>query len=158
MARKVESIFLDTNVALDHLADRQPFSPFAHRLFALAEMGDIRLYISALTCCNLYYLLRKFRGHTEAIGLLAKLNSLVSVTTVGGKEIGSALSIGFRDFEDAVQYVSARTVPEVRILVTRNRRDFVATDLEVLSPEEYLSRREDSAEGEREKGENPGGL
>ena len=30
-----DKIFLDTDVALDHLADRQPFAEYAHRLFGL---------------------------------------------------------------------------------------------------------------------------
>ena len=42
-----DKIFLDTDVALDHLADRQPFAGYAHRLFALAETGEITLCLSA---------------------------------------------------------------------------------------------------------------
>jgi len=37
MASKGE-IFLDTDVTLDHLANRQPFADAAHRLFALASL------------------------------------------------------------------------------------------------------------------------
>jgi len=36
-----DKIFLDTDVALDHLADCQPFAEFAHRILALAESGDL---------------------------------------------------------------------------------------------------------------------
>lgn len=36
-----DKIFLDTDVALDHLADRQPFSEFAHHILALAETGEL---------------------------------------------------------------------------------------------------------------------
>ena len=38
-----DKIFLDTDVALDHLADRQPFAEYAHRFFALAEKGELSL-------------------------------------------------------------------------------------------------------------------
>ena len=34
-------IFLDANVALDPLADRQPFAEHAHLLFALAETREL---------------------------------------------------------------------------------------------------------------------
>ena len=54
-----DKIFLDTDVALDHLADHQPFAECAHRLFALAEKGEITLCLSALSFSNLYYILRK---------------------------------------------------------------------------------------------------
>jgi hypothetical protein len=39
-----DKIFLDTNVALDHLADRQPFAEYAHRL--LSEISRTRFSIS----------------------------------------------------------------------------------------------------------------
>ncbi len=52
MASK-DKIFLDTDVALDHLADRQPFAEYAHRLFALAETGGLIACLSSLSLSNL---------------------------------------------------------------------------------------------------------
>jgi len=40
-----DKIFLDTDVALDHLAERQPFAEYAHRLLALAETGELTFSI-----------------------------------------------------------------------------------------------------------------
>jgi hypothetical protein len=51
---------------LDHLADRQPFSEYARRLFALTEIGELTLFVSALSFSNLYYVLRKLKGHEDA--------------------------------------------------------------------------------------------
>ena len=67
-----DKIFLDSDVALDHLADRQPYSEYAHRLFALAETGELTLCLSALSFSNLYYLLRKLKGRGDALALLDK--------------------------------------------------------------------------------------
>src|SRR5437879_3710793 len=58
-----DKIFLDTDVVLDHLADRQPFAEYAHRLFALAEIGELTVCVSSLSFSNLYYILRKLKGH-----------------------------------------------------------------------------------------------
>ena len=88
-----DKVFLDTDVALDHLADRQPFAEYAHRLFALAEKAEITLCLSALSFSNLYYILRKLVGHGEALALLGKLKQLVRVSAVGEAEIQSALAI-----------------------------------------------------------------
>jgi hypothetical protein len=52
MASK-EKIFLDTDVALDHLADRQPFAEYAHRIFGMAETGEIIVCVSSLCFNNL---------------------------------------------------------------------------------------------------------
>ena len=86
-----DKVFLDTDVVLDHLADRQPFAENAHRLFALAETGELAVCVSALSFSNLYYLLRKLRGHATALMLLGKLKLLVRVSAVGlRKSVSSA--------------------------------------------------------------------
>lgn len=67
-----DKIFLDTDVALDHLADRQPFAEYAHRIFALAESGELTVCLSSLSFSNLYYILRKLKGHADARALLGR--------------------------------------------------------------------------------------
>lgn len=47
-----DKIFLDTNVVLDHLADRQPFAEYAHRILALAEAGELTVCVSSLSFSN----------------------------------------------------------------------------------------------------------
>src|SRR5213593_632581 len=89
MASK-DKIFLDTDIALDHLADRQPFVEYAHRLFALAETGELILCVSSLSFSNLYYILRKLKGHSDALALLGKLKQLVRISAVTESEIQSA--------------------------------------------------------------------
>ena len=138
MASK-DKIFLDSDVVLDHLADRQPFSENAHRLFALAETGELTVCVSALSVCNLYYLLRKLKGHAEALALLSKLEQLVTVTAVGDPEVRASLASGFKDFEDAVQHFSAKAEGGISVIVTRNKGDFAASEIPVQSPEEYLA-------------------
>lgn len=132
-----EGIFLDANVVLDHLADRQPFAEYAHRLFALSETGKLSLSVSSLTFCNLYYLLRKLKGNEQALALLQKLSRLVEITPVGRTEIHTALGTGYRDFEDAVQAQSALADAKATVIVTRNKGDFPPGQLAVQSPEEY---------------------
>ena len=92
MASK-DKIFLDTDVALDHLADRQPFAEYAHRLFALAETGGLIACLSSLSFGNLYYILRKLRGHDDALALLRKLKLLVRVSAVSEAEIHFVFSL-----------------------------------------------------------------
>ena len=145
MASK-DKIFLDTDVALDHLADRQPFAEYAHRLFALAETGDLRICVSSLSLSNLYYLLRKLKGHAEALTLLGKLKRLVHVSAVAEAEIQSALSSSFKDFEDAVQHFAAKAEGGVSAIITRNKADYSASEIPVLSPDEFLAKREPAAE------------
>ena len=138
-----DKIFLDTDVVLDHLADRQPFSEYAHRLFALAEQDEITLCISALSFSNLYYILRKLKNGGEALSLLRKLKGLVKVTLVGEAEVKSALGQNFKDFEDALQCFSAKTEKDMIVIITRNKFDFPKNLIRVESPEEFLAKRKD---------------
>jgi predicted nucleic acid-binding protein len=135
-------IFLDTDVALDHLADRQPFSEYAHRLFALAETGELTLSLSALSFSNLYYILRKLKGHDEALSLLVKLLQIVKVTSVGEPEIEAAFASKFKDFEDAIQHSSAKAEGGIDAIITRNKADFTASEIPVCSADQYLAKRE----------------
>ena len=141
MASK-DKIFLDTDVALDHLADRQPFAEYAHRLFALAETGELTVCLSSLSFSNLYYILRKLKGHDETLALLGKLKLLVRVSAVTEAEIQSALSSSFKDFEDAIQHFAAKAEGGVSAIVTRNKADYTASEIPVLSPDEFLAKRE----------------
>ena len=141
-----DKIFLDTDVALDHLADRQPFAEYAHRLFALAETGELTLCLSSLSFSNLYYILRKLKGHADALALLGKLKLLTRVATVGEAEIQSAISSGFKDFEDAIQHFAAKSEGEIGAIITRNKADYSNSEIPVLSPDEYLARREPAAD------------
>ena len=141
-----DKVFLDTDVALDHLADRQPFAEYAHRLFALAEKAEITLCLSALSFSNLYYILRKLVGHGEALALLGKLKQLVRVSAVGEAEIQSALANSLKDFEDAIQHFTAKAEGDVSAIITRNKADYAGSEIPVLSPDEFLAMREPSAE------------
>ena len=133
-------VFLDTNVLLDHLMDRQPFAESAHRIFALAEQGELRLHLSALSVCNLYYLLRKPLGPQKALALLVQLRQLTRVTGLGEREISAALAAPGKDFEDAVQSESAKSGEGVSVIITRNGVDFPPSELLIMAPEQFLSR------------------
>ena len=135
-----DSVFLDTNVVLDHLADRLPFAENAHRIFALGEMRQVEIHVSALTFCNLHYVLRKLEGNERTLQLLGVLKQLVNITPVGQQEISSAMVSGFKDFEDAVQSFSAMTNPMVRVIITRNKGDYRLSHLPVQTPEEFLAK------------------
>jgi len=45
----------------------------------------------------------------------------------------------FKDFEDAIQYYSAKGQVGINAIITRNPKDFAVKDLAILSPDEALS-------------------
>lgn len=133
-------------MALDHLADRQPFAEYVHRLLALAEKDELTVCLSSLSFSNLYYILRKLTGPAEAMAVLGKLKLLVRVSSVTDAEIKAALSSNFKDFEDGIQHFAAKAEGNIIAIITRNKVDYSTSEIPVLSPDEFLAKREPASD------------
>ncbi len=130
-------VLVDTDVILDLLLGRQPFFPSASRLFVAFQDGHLEGHVSSLAFANLFYLLRKESGGAEAIAILRTLRLVTRVLTVNEKIIDLALASTFTDFEDAIQYFAAAEW-NLEAIVTRNRRDYKASKIAIVSAEECL--------------------
>lgn len=51
-------IFVDTDICLDLLSGRKPFNAIAQKLFTLADLGKIKIYVSSLSFSNIDYILK----------------------------------------------------------------------------------------------------
>lgn len=131
--------FIDTNVIIDFIADRKPFSRAAAKLFDYSEKGKVKLFISALSYSNIYYVVKKETSHKEMISILHELYSMAETIDVTKSIIKSSLSSDFKDFEDAIQYYTAISNKKTTAIVTRDTKGFKNSDLAVLSPEEAVS-------------------
>lgn len=134
MNRKV---FIDSDIILDLLCRREPFYEYAAEVFTLGDTGRIELMTTSVVFANVFYILRKILGIEKAKELLRKLRILVGVVPVGEKIIDLALNSRFSDFEDGLQYFTARE-NGIRTLLTRNVRDYREKGLIIQTPEEYL--------------------
>ena len=130
-------IFVDADIILDLLCKREPFYPYAAEIFTQADSGIITLVTTSVVLTNVFYILRKATGSIKAREYMRKLRILVGVLSVGEKIIDLALNSEFTDFEDAIQYFTARE-NHIGTLLTRNVKDYKARDLLVQTPEEYL--------------------
>ncbi len=134
----MKHIFMDTNVIIDFLADRQPFSLHAARLFDLTIDGKVRIYISAVSYNNIYYILRQSLTNNATIKLLEELGEMTEIADVTKTIIKQSLKTDFKDFEDAIQYYCALSIPKIDFIVTRNTKDFKKSALSVLTPGEAI--------------------
>lgn len=133
----MSKVFADTDVCIDLLANRKPFNAAAEKLFSLADIGKIEVYVSSLSFANIDYVLRsQYSGH-DSQQIIAKFKTLVSVLPVDSKTIDLAIASDFNDFEDAIQYYSA-IENGITVLVTRNIRDFKNATIKVVTPETFL--------------------
>lgn len=143
-------VLVDTDVILDLLLARQPFFPAATLLFVAFQEGRLEGHISSLAFSNLFYLLRKQVPGPEAVAILRKLRLVSRVLPVDEKIVDLALASTFADFEDAIQYFAAME-KGMDAIVTRNWRDYKASQIAVMNAEECLELVELSREPDGEQ-------
>ncbi|MGG6263853.1 type II toxin-antitoxin system VapC family toxin [Leptolyngbya sp. AN03gr2] len=126
-------VLVDTNVLIDIALQRQPFFQDSDRAFALIEQGRAEGFISATTYSDLYYIIRKTQGHIWTLEFLRKLSRICQIATVDQAVIAIALSLGFPDFEDAIQYATA-IENQLDGIVTRDTQDFAQATIQIFTP------------------------
>lgn len=133
----MEKVFVDTDIILDLLSNREPFYIYSAKLFSAADNNKIKLYVSSLSFANLNYILSKQYSTAQARKKLLKFKTLVTVLSVTDKVIELALSSDFNDFEDGMQYFTA-IENNIKILLTRNLKDYKSAEISVLTAEQFL--------------------
>lgn len=135
----MKCVFIDTNVIIDFLAEREPFAMDAAKLFEYANQNKLKIFISAVSYNNIYYILHQSLKHAATIKLLAELSDMIEIADVTDDVIRQSLKSDFNDFEDAIQYYSALKIPKIDFIITRNTKDFKKSTLPVLTPAEALA-------------------
>ncbi len=135
-------IFIDSDVVIDFFTDREPFANPASEIFELNEQGLIKLYLSAISINNIYYIIRKFLGHKSALKTIEELTEMTEIIGATKKEILQALKNDFKDFEDSIQYSCALNIKGLEAILTRNTKDFAKSKIAVFTPENYLKTRD----------------
>lgn len=135
----MKRLFLDTNVIIDFLADRKPFSDAAAILFDAAIDKRAQVFISAVSYNNIYYIFNQNLSHSQTLKHLTALKEMSITVSVTDEIIASALASGLKDFEDAIQYYCALTVSKLDAIITRNTKDFRKSSVAVLTPQEAIN-------------------
>ena len=132
--------YVDTNILVDLVLSRQEFLPNAQRVFAIGYAGEAQLVVSALSFVNTVYLGRKYKfPMDDVLSKLRMIADFVDVADLSGQNVVDMLTSGWRDYEDATQYRSAID-EQADCIVTRNKKDFKAGTLPVLSPVEFFNK------------------
>lgn len=134
----MKHLFFDTNVIIDVLTDRRPFSVSAAKLFDHSERGEIKIHIAAVSYNNIYYVVKKFSSHKETIKILKDLERITETINTSKEIIRESLYSEFKDFEDAIQHYSATTYKKIDAIITRDINDFRHSKIPILSPDEAL--------------------
>lgn len=135
-------LFVDSDVVIDFFTDREPYVNPASELFELNEQGSIKLYLSAISINNIYYIARKFLGHKKTLEVIEALTEMTEIIGTTRSEIIQALKNDFSDYEDSVQYSSAITIKSLDAIITRNIKDYKNSSVAVMTPLNFLKMKE----------------
>ena len=125
-------VFIDTNIVLDLLLQRRNFLINAEKIFSLAYKGKIVLYFSAVSFVSVTYYLGK-HTNKDIKAVLEDLCKIVKILPFNQRIIENTLHSNFKDIE----YFTAKE-NNIRIMITRNVKDFLVDDISVVTPEEFL--------------------
>ncbi|MCX6874893.1 MAG: PIN domain-containing protein [Verrucomicrobia bacterium] len=137
MARS-ESLWLDSDVILDWLANRKPWDAAATEIIERAILGEWALWFSPLTLANVHYIYRKHSGHAEALAAIQTLAKIGNIATMDSGHVMRALAGGQADFEDELQIASASALPELTSIITRNLPDYAHGPVPAMTAQDWL--------------------
>ncbi len=133
-------VFLDTNILIDLLANRPPFTTEALEVFTLSEEGKIQLFTSSHSIATTYYILKKYVSESHLRFLLSEILDLVTILDVTQTIIKSSLKSSHKDFEDAIQIGCAESLGDIDYIVSRNLKDFKNSSISAISVQELLTK------------------
>jgi predicted nucleic acid-binding protein len=131
------TVLIDINIFLDVLQMREPFYETSARLLALVEAGQIKGFIAAHSITTLFYLIQKDQSSAQARANITSLLQFLEIAPVDQNTIEQALNLDYRDFEDAVQMISALQC-KAEYLITRNASDYQPALLPAIQPVDFL--------------------
>lgn len=130
--------FLDTNILLDFLGNRQPFGKYALEILNKGRLKEWELWTSDNSILTSYYILSKEIGEIESRAKISRLIGFLEIQPTLKEQIEAALNSKFSDLEDGVQHFCALSIPHLEGIITRNKKDFKTSQITVFEPWEVL--------------------
>jgi predicted nucleic acid-binding protein len=129
-------VVFDTNVVLDVLCDRLPFSSAAKALWDRVARSELSASMVATSVTNIFYIVRKARGIDVARQAIADLLILFDICPVTQAVLETARRSPIRDFEDAVQDAASEHA-DIPVIITRDVTGFVGSTRRIVDPAQF---------------------
>lgn len=135
-------LVLDANIVLDHIDRREPFYELSRKVCLLGIVEAANTYISVNALTDVCYLLRKDFGSQGAQDMIENNLSFLRLVGITPEDARKALAARWGDFEDCLVARCAEKI-NADYIVTRNVKDFTASSVEAVTPEELFARLEE---------------
>lgn len=136
----MKHVFLDTNILMDILANRQPFYELSSKVYKLGLSKKVLFYTSSNTITTLHYLLKKFIDEDKIRMALDEITEDIKIIPVDYSIIKKSLKSNHKDFEDAIQIVSAQSISSINCIITRDLKDYKYAEINVFTPDEFINK------------------
>lgn len=132
-----ENIFIDLNVVLDVLLERNGFES-SRQILELNELTNFKLHISTHFVTTFSYLLEEAKVPFGDLRAHIKwLIETFNIVPADNLVLKNALKSHIKDYEDAVVEQTA-ILCKATTIITRNTKAFNASVIQALKPEDYL--------------------
>ncbi len=136
-------IYVDVNIFVDVITKRQNWKD-SLRIFNSARKKEYSFSISTLTVFILERYLRNYNKHwdkTQIRSEISKITNDFNLLPLDEDIVNSALSSNFEDFEDSLQYETAKK-HDCSSIITWNTRDFTKSkDITIWTPVDFYQNR-----------------
>jgi predicted nucleic acid-binding protein len=132
-------VLVDTNVVLDWLLDRKPWSDMAQPLWDARDAGLVVAYMPASVLTDIFYIVRRQAGIPGAFAAVDRVFAAFGLFAVDGSLLQQARALPGNDFEDNVQIACAINA-QLDLIATRNPGDFLSSPVSVIAPEQISTR------------------
>lgn len=136
----MRNIFLDTNIALDIICQREPYYEQARCLLEQVKEGEAQFFLASASLANLLYFTFDFYRLPDAGKSLTDFMQTCALVHTEKETLEKAAASAFTDKEDALQYYTALSGPDMDYFITRNTKDYLQSSLPVLTPEQFIAR------------------
>jgi len=131
-------VLIDTDVLLDFLIDREPFTQNAKAIIQKSQEKIIKPFLAAHSITNIFYILRRLYSASERKQRLLDLCRSIPVVEIGHDVIINALANNyFDDIEDCLQAECAEVV-NADYIITRNIKHYTHSNIPAILPEKLL--------------------
>lgn len=128
-------VYLDTNIIIDIISLRQPHYADSQAVLDRCSDLECKAFVGWHGVATAHYIVGLKVGEAIAQTTVRDFLQFVQVATTGDSEMHRALTLGFKDLEDAMQAEACGA----DFIVTRNTTDFAASPVPVLAPADFLA-------------------
>ena len=130
-------IFVDTNVLLDVLLEREGYYYDALKIWSAAEEGKIDAHIAAISVNNVHYVVKRLKSETTAMIAVRIILRIFKVVPVDSEILSSAADFHNKDYEDDIQFQCALRA-KCSQFFTRDPTHYDSALMAVVPPSSFM--------------------